>query len=247
MKCTFKKPDGSVCNAKAMHNSNYCVFHNPDISDEERFSIRSEAHKPAKPEFIEIPLPEMKMDNLRDVANVLADSINQVRARKISQKSGTSIAYMTFVLYMIMKEAKAEENNDEIAKQKANGTYRPEPDYGQKHYTYKDHFYLDKDGNELIIENDGTNIWNPKHFRIESECEPFIPPDKRNKKKRKTNNVITPEKAPVVVIPPLDNVMFGGVNDKMSVHIKLPEEMTDGEKTTEVLKAAKSIGILDTS
>jgi len=245
MKCTYKKPDGSGCNAKAMHNSQYCVFHNPDISDEERFSIRSEAHHASKPEFIETPLPEMKMNNLRDVANELADTINQVRARKISQKSGTSIAYMSFVLYMIMKEAKEEEKNEEIAQQKANGTFRPEPVYNPKIYDYKDDYYLDKDGNALIVEHNGTSVFNPKHFRIESECGPFIPVDKKHKKKRKTTN---PERSRRVVarLNLSNRPTTNGVNEN-HVQQKSPSEMTDDEKTIEVLKAAKSIGILDSS
>jgi len=231
MKCTFKKNDGTACTAYAMHGSEYCVFHNPDISDKERFSVRSAAHQTSKPEFIETSLPEMKMNNLRDVANMLSDSINQVRTHKISEKAGTSIAYMSFVLYMIMKEAKAEEQTEEIKQQKANGTYRPEPVYNPKVYDYKDDYYLDKDGNTLIVEHNGTNIWNPKNFQIESECGPFIPADRKDKKKGKS--------------PSLEDMLPEGL--KVHIHDKSTEQMKDDEKTIEVLKAAKSIGILDSS
>ena len=85
MKCSYIKKDGSGCTAPALHDSNYCVFHNPEISDEERFAIRSEATKYRSDnnegwgEERE-PLPPMKIENFQDIVNVMADSINRVRS-----------------------------------------------------------------------------------------------------------------------------------------------------------------------
>jgi hypothetical protein len=173
MLCTFTKKDGSKCTANAIQNSQFCVFHDPNIPDSERFSIRSKGGSNSHSLLAlgeegwrgEV-LPEMKMEKLRDVANVLADSINQVRAGKISPKTGGTLAYMSFVLYMIMDKAKAEEKEENIAKLKAEGKYIPEPEYVPKTYSYKDEYYLDKDSNPLIVEhnkiNYGQNFKNEK-------------------------------------------------------------------------------------
>ena len=94
MECIQIKKDGSRCTVNAMQNSKYCVFHNPDITDEERFRIRAEARKQNSPSLTKLErglggeesLPEMKIEKYQDIVTMLADTINNVRAGKISQK-----------------------------------------------------------------------------------------------------------------------------------------------------------------
>jgi len=105
MLCTFIKPDGSKCTANAMHGSKFCCFHNPDVSEEEKNNIRSEAGSistAVRQEFIEYPLPEMKLENNEDVALLMADTINNMRAGKISRRLGASFTYMAFVLLLAL-------------------------------------------------------------------------------------------------------------------------------------------------
>jgi hypothetical protein len=172
MKCSYIKKDGSGCTAPVMHDSNYCVFHNPDISDEERFAIRSEATKSHSSLAFgeggwEGEVPPMKIENFQDIVNVMADSINRVRLGRFSEKKGSTLAYMSFIMLMAMDKAKAEQKQEKIDKLKAEGKWRPEPRYAPKFYTYKDDFFLDKDGNHLIVENDGCNMYPSKTFKHE--------------------------------------------------------------------------------
>ena len=66
-----------------------------------------------------------------------------------------------------MDKSKAEQKQEKIEKLKVEGKWRPEPKYAPKFYTYKDDFFLDKDGNHLIVENDGGNMYPSKTFKQE--------------------------------------------------------------------------------
>ncbi len=172
MKCTFKKPDGTKCTANAMHNSKYCCFHNPEIPDNEKKLIRSKGGSNSHPSLSGVypagsgreggwegEVPPMKMENMRDIVSVLADTINNVRTGKISQKSGSTIAYLSYIIHMAMDKAKAEEKQEKMDKLKSEGKWRPEPKYSPKFYSYKDEFFLDKDGNHLVVEKDGSTFY----------------------------------------------------------------------------------------
>jgi hypothetical protein len=174
MKCSYIKKDGSGCTAPAMHDSNYCVFHNPEISNEERFAIRSEATKCHSSLAFgeggwEGEVPPMKIENFQDIVNVMADSINRVRIGRFSEKKGSTLAYMSFVMLMAMDKAKQEQKQEKIEQLKAEGKWRPEPRYSPKFYIYKDDFFLDKDGNHLIVENNGSNMYPAKTFKPEDK------------------------------------------------------------------------------
>ena len=191
MQCSYIKPDNTQCTANAMHNSDYCCFHNPDIPEEEKNLIRAKGGH-ANEQYIETPLPPIKIEKMADVVTVLADSINQVRAGRISQKAGGTLAYMSFILLMAMDKAKAESKQDKIDKLKAEGKWRPEPKYAPKFYTYKDDFFLDKDGNHLVVEKDGSSF----HPRLVFEPEDSLKEEKKSvrsnwkkHKKRRINRV----------------------------------------------------------
>jgi len=147
--------DLTKCTSFAMNGNDFCYRHNPEISEEEKLNASSLGGKSnSHPEFIETPLPEMKIERYQDIVSVLADTINNVRTGKISQKSGSTIGYLSFIMLMAVDKAKAEAKEEKIEKLKAEGKWQPEPAYDRKHYMYKDEFYLDKDGNKLVLENE---------------------------------------------------------------------------------------------
>ena len=127
----------------------------------------------------------MKIDKMQDVVTLLTETINNLRTGKISQKSGSSIGYLSFVLLMAMDKADAQNEKDRIAKLKSEGKWQPEPYISPKVYIYKDEFYLDKDGNQLIVENNGKNYYHPQDFKKETDCGPFIPLESRRKEREK--------------------------------------------------------------
>ena len=174
MKCTYTKDDGTKCNSFAMSGKQYCWRHSTDITEEEKREYSSKGGKShSLLSFGEegwgggVPLPEMKIEKYQDLVSVLADTINNVRSGKISQKSGSTIGYLSFIMLLAMDKAKEEAKEEKIEKLKAEGKWRPEPVYGKKVYTYKDDFYLDKEGNRLIVEKDGSTFYPALKFKPE--------------------------------------------------------------------------------
>jgi hypothetical protein len=190
--CTYTKRDSTKCTSFAMNGSDYCYRHNPRISSEEKNEASSKGGKSALcDEFITTPLPEIKIQKIQDVVTLLADTINNMRSGKISQKSGTSIGYLSFILLMAMDKAKEEKEQEKEEKLKAEGKWRPEPQYVPKFYRYKDEFYLDKDGNPLIVEKDGTECYPQKEYEPEVNVEPCI---KKTKSRESGSSKFYPNK-----------------------------------------------------
>ena len=174
--CQHIKTDSTRCASFAMSGSDFCYRHNPDISEDEKLNASSKGGNNNHPSLSlgeggwegEV-LPPMPMENFQDIVDVMADSINQVRAGKISQKTGSTIAYMSFIMLMAMDKAKAEAKQEKTDKLKAEGKWRPEPKYAPKFYTYKDDFFLDKDGNHLVVEKDGSTFHPEMKFKYEED------------------------------------------------------------------------------
>lgn len=192
--CRFIKPDKTKCTSFAMNDSNYCYRHNPDIPDEDKINASSKGGKSnAEPEFIETPLPEIKIKKLDDLVCLLEDTINNMRAGKISQKFGSSFGYLSFILLMVMEKAEKQNERERIKKLKAEGKWRPEPSYGPKLYTYKDEFFLDKDGNPLIVEKDGSTFYPKLNFQPE-DVEESKTKSLRSKSRSSGRSTFYPEK-----------------------------------------------------
>ena len=199
MKCKHKKPDGTACNSFAMKGKSYCWRHSPELSEEEKRKFSAKGGKNNSHnrncEFvggIDSPspsgregwgLPPVKIENFKDIASMLTDTINNLRTGKISQKTGSSIGYLSFILLMAMDKAKAEERQEKIDKLKAEGKWRPEPKFQPKVYLYKDNFYLDKDGNPLYVERDSHGFDRDFIPEIQSKPKPVKNPKNRLKHK----------------------------------------------------------------
>ena len=136
--CQFTKDDLTKCTSFAMNGSDFCYRHNPDIPEEEKLNALSKggnnSHTLSQTLLErgmedEAVLPSIKIENFRDIVNLLADTINNVRAGKLSQKAGSTIGYLSFIMLMAMDKAKEEEKREKIDKLKAEGKWRPEPKY----------------------------------------------------------------------------------------------------------------------
>lgn len=94
MKCTFKKENNERCNANAMKSSKYCYLHNPDIPKEEKFNAQSNGGKGNTIKVFE-PLAPIFLDNPGDVVNLLAETINKVRAGEMDLRVANCIGYLS--------------------------------------------------------------------------------------------------------------------------------------------------------
>jgi len=90
MKCEFIKPDGTKCEAHAIKDSEFCYFHNPDISDEEKREAQSNGGK-TKALTLQEPLPELALTKPDHAVLLIADTISRVRAGSLDIRTANCL------------------------------------------------------------------------------------------------------------------------------------------------------------
>lgn len=112
MKCEFIKPDGQKCEANAVRDSEFCYFHNPDISVEEKKEAQSNGGK-TKALTLKEPLPDLPIANQDDAVLLVADTIKRVRAGKLDIRTANCLGFLADKL---LKALEARETNDKLEK-----------------------------------------------------------------------------------------------------------------------------------
>ncbi len=94
MKCDFIKPDEQKCEAYAVKDSEFCYFHNPAISDEEKREAQSNGGK-TKALTLKEPLPEIALVKPEDAVLLIADTINRVRAGTLDIRTANCLGFLS--------------------------------------------------------------------------------------------------------------------------------------------------------
>jgi hypothetical protein len=93
MSCVYKKKNGDACGSKAMKQSEYCFFHNPD-TDADRKVAQSNGGK-GNAVVVKQPLPPVEIRDVVDVVKLLEDTVNRVRAGEIDVRVGNCIGVLS--------------------------------------------------------------------------------------------------------------------------------------------------------
>lgn len=110
MMCKYRKEDEESCNANAMKDSDYCFMHNPEVIDERTEArIKGGSHKIIKPE-----LDEIKIENVQDIIQLLAKTINEVRKGDIDTRRANCIGYLANYIIKAMEVGKLESEVEEL-------------------------------------------------------------------------------------------------------------------------------------
>lgn len=91
-KCKEVKDDGTACKAWAQAEKDYCLMHDPEMEEEHKLICQKGGQTP-KRNFN--PLPVVKLDEPKDVVNLLADTINKVRTGEIDLRVANCIGYLS--------------------------------------------------------------------------------------------------------------------------------------------------------
>jgi hypothetical protein len=94
MKCEYIKPDGTKCEAYATKDSEFCYFHNPDISDEAKREAQSNGGK-TKALRIQEALPELAISKPSDAVLLVADTISRVRAGTLDIRTANCLGFLS--------------------------------------------------------------------------------------------------------------------------------------------------------
>jgi len=113
MRCVYKKENGGQCQANAMTNSDYCYMHNPDISEKEKMEakIRGGSNRSM---IIKNPLPELQIKKIPDVALLIVDTINRVRAGEMDVRVANCLGFLSDKLIKALEVSDLEERFEKL-------------------------------------------------------------------------------------------------------------------------------------
>jgi len=98
-KCSFRKKDGSRCGANAQPANGLCVFHDPArAADGRRARKAGGIHRSRAAAVLPSDTPDHPLGNSKDVSELLANSINQLRRGQLEPKVATCVGYLSTVL-----------------------------------------------------------------------------------------------------------------------------------------------------
>ena len=112
-KCKVVKPNGKKCNAWAMEDNDLCFTHNPEVKEERLLANQKGGLTPKKNLN---PLAPIYLDNPNDVVNLLAETINRVRAGEMDLRVANCIGYLSGHLTKALEVSNIEQKIDLIAK-----------------------------------------------------------------------------------------------------------------------------------
>jgi len=116
MKCKFKRLNGKKCKAYAMHNSGFCWYHSPDVSDEKKRIISSKGGR-SNSRIEVLKLPAITIENAQDIPDLIIDAIQNVRKNRMEIRKGSVIGYLSSILLKAYDTAYMESRVEKIEKE----------------------------------------------------------------------------------------------------------------------------------
>lgn len=110
MKCKQIKDNGEQCDANAMSESEFCYWHDPNITDEEKKEAQGKGGT-NKALTINQPLPVLPLAVPNDAIILITDTISRVRAGEMDIKTANCIGVLTNTL---LKAFEVAELNDKV-------------------------------------------------------------------------------------------------------------------------------------
>ncbi len=101
--CEGRKPDGSHCQARPIASAAYCFFHDPQ-SDAQRELAQRTGGLRNKTVVLPSTTPDARLRDARDVAKLLAETINQLRRGELDPRVANAMGYQTGLLMKAFQE-----------------------------------------------------------------------------------------------------------------------------------------------
>lgn len=92
MKCNYIKTNKKQCSANAMIDSKFCFSHNPNTKEQKREAIIKGGKMSKKNHSF---LPPITLNQPKDVVNLLATTINEVRSGSVELRVANCIGYLS--------------------------------------------------------------------------------------------------------------------------------------------------------
>lgn len=113
MKCNHKKENGEQCNGNAMIDNEYCYMHNPDISEEEKKEAKARGGS-NRAVLVKEPLTEIHIQKMPDIALLIVDTINRVRAGEMDIRVANCLGFLSDKLIKALEVSELEERFEKL-------------------------------------------------------------------------------------------------------------------------------------
>lgn len=108
--CKFRKKDGGRCRANAQSANGLCVFHDPArASDGHRARRAGGLTRTRSMAILPADTPDHPLTNPRQVSDLLAKSINQLRRGELDLRIANGIGYLAGVLLRALEQGPIED------------------------------------------------------------------------------------------------------------------------------------------
>jgi hypothetical protein len=109
-KCRFQKKNGDNCGADAQTGKTICVFHDPERAGDGRRARRTGGlNRTRSSVVLASDTPDHPLGNTKDVAGLLADSINQLRRGELDPRVANGVGYLASILLRALEQGPMEE------------------------------------------------------------------------------------------------------------------------------------------
>jgi len=107
MKCRAATQSGNPCRANALLGKEYCLAHDPESRDKFKEITKKGGKVKKKVQVVLAPI-EFKGD-VREVLDLLADTINRVRSNKMPPRIANTVGYLAGHMIKALEIAELEE------------------------------------------------------------------------------------------------------------------------------------------
>jgi len=108
-RCRYEREKGVRCNANAQTGSLYCFFHDPALSDERAAARKAGGIARTRKVALPTNLPAKSLRTVTDVAELLGETINQVRRGELDLRVSNAIGYLSGILLSAIEKGSLEE------------------------------------------------------------------------------------------------------------------------------------------
>lgn len=120
MRCNYIKTNKEQCSANAMKNSEFCFTHNPKMKDQKMAAVIKGGRMSKRRHS---QLPEVPLNNPKDVVILLSRTINEVRSGSIELRVANCVGYLSSHLIKAIETSVLEERLSRIEENINNKKY----------------------------------------------------------------------------------------------------------------------------
>jgi len=109
-RCQFRKRNGEKCSADVQSGKDVCVFHDPERTEDGGRARRAGGLSHTRvAAVLAAETPDHPLRSTKEVSDLLAESINQLRRGQLDPKVANAVGYLASVLLRSLGQGRIEE------------------------------------------------------------------------------------------------------------------------------------------